>query len=255
MTQLTANIDVAQVVLYAFWIFFFVLVLYLRREDRREGYPLESEAAGRLKTFDPVLIPRSKTFALPGGGFRLAPVAEPAYEAGVPSTKLEPWPGAPYIRDDEALTTNAGPGSWAARHDVTDKTFEGEVRLMPLRLADAFMLHEDSPDPIGYEVVGADHMMGGTVSDLWVDRGESLVRYYEVALLGDGGTVLMPATFCTVNQIARRVTTKALFAEQLAGIPRTRDATSVTVLEEEKITAYFGAGTLYATPQRAEPIL
>ena len=27
------------------------------------------------------------------------------------------------------------------------------------------------------------------------------------------------------------------------------------VLEEEKITAYFGAGTLYATPERQEPLL
>ena len=29
----------------------------------------------------------------------------------------------------------------------------------------------------------------------------------------------------------------------------------VTMLEEEKIAAYYGAGTLYATPERAEPLL
>ena len=34
--------DVTQLVLYAFWIFFFALVFYLRREDKREGYPLTS---------------------------------------------------------------------------------------------------------------------------------------------------------------------------------------------------------------------
>ena len=39
------NLDVAQIVLYAFWLFFFGLLFYLRREDRREGYPLESEAS------------------------------------------------------------------------------------------------------------------------------------------------------------------------------------------------------------------
>ena len=38
------NLDVAQIVLYAFWLFFFGLLFYLRREDRREGYPLESES-------------------------------------------------------------------------------------------------------------------------------------------------------------------------------------------------------------------
>ena len=35
--------DFAQIVLYAFWIFFFALIYYLRREDKREGYPLIGE--------------------------------------------------------------------------------------------------------------------------------------------------------------------------------------------------------------------
>ena len=39
---ITSYIDVAQVALYAFWAFFALLILYLRREDKREGYPLES---------------------------------------------------------------------------------------------------------------------------------------------------------------------------------------------------------------------
>ena len=38
--SITSHIDVAQVVLYAFWVFFALLILYLRREDKREGYPL-----------------------------------------------------------------------------------------------------------------------------------------------------------------------------------------------------------------------
>jgi photosynthetic reaction center H subunit len=37
---ITGYVDVAQLALYAFWAFFFGLILYLRREDRREGYPL-----------------------------------------------------------------------------------------------------------------------------------------------------------------------------------------------------------------------
>ena len=41
------NIDGAVVALYAFWFFFIGLVLYLRREDRREGYPLESPQGPR----------------------------------------------------------------------------------------------------------------------------------------------------------------------------------------------------------------
>ena len=36
-----SNIDVAQIAIWLFWIFFFGLVYYLRREDHREGYPME----------------------------------------------------------------------------------------------------------------------------------------------------------------------------------------------------------------------
>ena len=42
---------------------------------------------------------------------------------------------------------------------------------------------------------------------------------------------------------------------QFADIPATRDPDSVTFLEEERIVSYFGAGTLYASPSRAEPLL
>ena len=44
---ITGYVDVAQLVLYAFFLFFAGLVFYLRREDRREGYPLENEAVAR----------------------------------------------------------------------------------------------------------------------------------------------------------------------------------------------------------------
>lgn len=40
--MITQYIDFAQLALYAFWVFFAGLIYYLRREDKREGYPLES---------------------------------------------------------------------------------------------------------------------------------------------------------------------------------------------------------------------
>ncbi len=43
----TPYMDITQWVLYAFWFFFFGLILYLRREDKREGYPLVSNEPGR----------------------------------------------------------------------------------------------------------------------------------------------------------------------------------------------------------------
>jgi photosynthetic reaction center H subunit len=48
---------------------------------------------------------------------------------------------------------------------------------------------------------------------------------------------------------------KSILGAQFAHVPGTRHAEQVTFLEEEKIMAYYGGGTLYATPQRQEPLL
>jgi photosynthetic reaction center H subunit len=47
----------------------------------------------------------------------------------------------------------------------------------------------------------------------------------------------------------------ALLAHQFANVPATKSSEQITLLEEEKITAYYGAGTLYATAERQEPLL
>ena len=252
--EILGHIDVAQVTLYAFWIFFAGLVFWLRREDRREGYPLEAEVYGRLETPDPVLIPRPKAFLLSDGKTKFAPAANVAYDTEVQSQKREPWPGAPYDPTGNPLTDRVGPGSWVVRDDTTDMTFDGQTRIVPLRVADHFVLHEDGPNPIGMTVFGADRQVAGTVSDVWIDRGESMVRYYEVEVPG-GGKKLLPVTFCTSGFLGNAVRTSALLAEQFAGIPGTALPDTVTINEEERIVAYFGAGTLYATPRRAEPML
>lgn len=44
--RIASSIDVAQVAIYAFWVFFAGLVYYLRREDKREGYPMVSDGPG-----------------------------------------------------------------------------------------------------------------------------------------------------------------------------------------------------------------
>lgn len=38
---LTSHLDVAQIVLYAFWLFFAGLIIYLRREDKQVARVLE----------------------------------------------------------------------------------------------------------------------------------------------------------------------------------------------------------------------
>jgi photosynthetic reaction center H subunit len=48
------------------------------------------------------------------------------------------------------------------------------------------------------------------------------------------------------------VVVEAIMGEHFAQIPATKLPGQVTSLEEEKITAFFGAGTLYADPKRTE---
>jgi photosynthetic reaction center H subunit len=54
------HIDGAQITLYAFWLFFFGLIIYLRKEDKREGYPLETDTGGTKHGFP--AMPAKKTY-------------------------------------------------------------------------------------------------------------------------------------------------------------------------------------------------
>ena len=60
---ITNYLDLAQLLLYVFWVFFAGLIYYLVVENHREGYPMESSSSGRavVKGFP---IPAPKTFLL-----------------------------------------------------------------------------------------------------------------------------------------------------------------------------------------------
>ena len=53
-------IDFAQITVYLFWFFFAGLILYLRREDKREGYPLDSDRRGVVVEGWPA-VPKGKS--------------------------------------------------------------------------------------------------------------------------------------------------------------------------------------------------
>ena len=248
------NLDVAQIVLYAFFAFFAGLIFYLRREDRREGYPLEDEATGQSKGRGFLLIPLPKTFRRSDGRLFTAPNFR-AETRALNATKTEPWPGAPLQPNGDPMLAGVGPGSYAERADETYKTHDGQDLIVPLRVATNFAVPAETVSPLGFAVIGGDRVQGGVIKDLWVDRGESVLRYYEVDVGAHSPPVLLPVTFSVVDFKRRRVKVSALTGSQFAGVPRTRAADKVTLLEEEKITAYYGAGMLYATPQRVEPLL
>ena len=248
------NLDIAQIVLYAFFVFFAGLVFYLRREDRREGYPLESEAFERQKPRGFLLIPRPKIFRMAHGPAVLAPRFDVDPRA-LNAAKTEPWPGAPLRPSGDPMRAEIGPGAYALRADIAEKTHDGRDLIVPLRIASNFAVAAEDSNPIGMLVLGADRGIAGSVRDLWVDRAESLIRYYEVELAAAARTVLLPVTFAVVESGPRRIRVEALLGRQFADVPVTQSPDRVTRLEEEKITAYYGAGTLYATADRAEPFL
>ena len=62
-------------------------------------------------------------------------------------------------------------------------------------------------------------------------------------------------TLARVNGRERRVLVKSITAAQFADVPRTKSPAQVTFLEEERISAYYGGGHLYATADRLGPVI
>ena len=253
---ITSYIDVAQLTLYAFWVFFAGLIIYLRREDKREGYPLESERSDRVlvQGFPP--MPSPKVFLLRDGGTRMAPRAEPAGRA-IRAAPVGAWPGAPLQPTGDPMIDGVGPAAYAERADVPDLTVEGFVKIVPLRVATDFALESRDPDPRGMKVMGANGRVAGIVQDVWVDRSETIIRYLEVDISGPAGarSVLLPMTLARVDGRHGQVRVKSILAEQFADVPGLQNPDQVTLREEDRITAYYAGGHLYATPARLGPVL
>lgn len=248
---ITQYVDVAQLVLYAFWAFFAGLIYYLLRENHREGYPMDSgrENGPKVEGWPPV--PSPKVFKMADGREMLSPdLRRP--DGDYQAQPSHGWNGAPLEPVGDPLLAGVGPGAWAQRDDHPEMTLEGEPKIVPLRSASDHGVARQDSDPRGLKVFGADGEQAGVVIDLWVDRSEMIFRYIELDLVA-GGTVLLPVTFARIRRDG--VFVQAILAHQFSGVPRTRQPELITLLEEEKVCAYYGAGTLYATPQRQEPLL
>lgn len=253
---ITNYIDVAQLALYGFWIFFAGLIFYLRREDKREGYPLESDGPRRgiVQGFPP--MPSAKTFLLQHGGVRIVPDParlEPPI-AGLPTGR---WPGSPIEPTGDPMRDAVGPASYANRADSPDLTIEGHPRIVPMRAAPDFSVAPNDPDPRGMEVRAIRGDVAGVVRDIWVDRSETVIRYLEVEVTTTTGTkrVLLPINFTRIDARRRRVRVKAIHAEQFAFVPPHAAPDTVTLREEDRIMAFYGGGHLYATASRLGPLL
>jgi photosynthetic reaction center H subunit len=250
----TPYIDVAQITLYVFWVFFALLIWHLRQEDRREGYPLEIDGKG-MSPHSVLFIPDPKTFHLPHGGTVSVPDGK-RDDRPIKASRRVNYPGTPLEPTGDAMADGVGAAAYAERADEPDMTFDNRVKIVPMSSDAHFSVAEEDVDPRGKNVVGADGKIAGKVHEIWVDRAEQIIRYYEMKLEGSprARSRLVPAAACRVDGQGNLLV-NSILASQFAGVPTTSANDQVTLLEEDKIMGYYAGGRLYATPARQEPLL
>ena len=245
----TGYVDLAQILLYVFWLFFAGLIYYLIRESHREGYPMETDGMGRAVWAWPVPS-QAKVFKTVHGDVMVPDSkGEPAYRAATTYAS----PGSPIDPAGDPMTAGVGAGAYAIRADVPDTLVNGQPKIVPLRVAKDYGVSGNDPDPRGLPVIGGDGLSGGTVRDLWIDQAEMMFRYLEIETPVDGGSrrVLLPMPFAKVRRT--QVEVNSIFGKHFAGVPGLKNPDQITFMEEERIVAYYGAGTQYAEPTRGDP--
>lgn len=248
------NFDLASAAIWAFWIFFAGLIYYIQRENQREGFPLEDDDGNPEDRLALTALPPAKTFKLPHGrGEVSVPSAE--NEAGhrrenLALARTSQAGGAPYVPTGDPMVDGVGPAAWAPRADHPELDGHGHVKIKRMADLPEFKISAGN-DPRGMTVESGDKKAAGKVTDIWIDVPEQMVRYLEMEL-SSGGTRLIPITMCKV--MGDRVKVRSLYAEHFAGIPQAKSRSEITLLEEEKVTAWYAGGTFYATAARSNTI-
>ncbi len=240
------NFDLASLAIWLFWGFFAVLVYYLQTENMREGYPLETEDGKPAPNQGPFNLPMAKTFLLPHGrGSVTVPDGKPETRT-LAMARTAVSEGFPHIPTGNPMMDGVGPASWAPRRDVPELDGHGHNKIVPMSHAEGFAVSAGR-DPRGLPVQASDLEVVGRISDMWVDAPEQLVRYLEIDL-NEGGKRLVPMPM--VKIWPDRVRINSISSDLFAGVPSTKSATEVTLLEEDKISGYYAGGTLYAADKR-----
>ncbi|GEO80520.1 photosynthetic reaction center subunit H [Pararhodospirillum oryzae] len=242
--QLVGNFDVATLVTAVFFVSFFLgLIVYLRMEDRREGYPLEDDLSGKLEAMGPHAMSPPKTFYMPHGGTRAVP--NDARDTRVIKAKpTARWAGSPLEPTGDPMIDAVGPAAFTERAATPDLTLEGDARIVPLSKHKDFWLSSCDADPHGMQVVAADDVVVGSVADVWIDKSECLGRYFEVALK-DGKRVLVPVTRALIVAATRTIYVGSADSAHFASAPTTARGDQITLREEDRIMGYFAGGMMY----------
>ncbi|WP_425099393.1 photosynthetic reaction center subunit H [Tropicibacter sp. S64] len=256
MTQtFFAQVDLASVALWLFWIFFALLIFYIQRENMREGYPLEDDHGNPAGNQGMFPLPDDKTFRLPyGRGVVTVPSGQNPERANLALSRDPAGGGFPFTPTGDPMADGVGPASWAARRDMPELDGKGHPKIVPMAGNTQFTVSAGR-DPRGLPVQAGDGTIVGTISDMWIDEPEQLVRYLEIKLdaAHGTGTRLVPLPMAKIK--ADRVKIKAIFGKHFNGVPRHASPHQVTLLEEDKIAGYYAGGLLYASEARLEPQL
>ncbi|MFY0693073.1 MAG: photosynthetic reaction center subunit H [Paracoccaceae bacterium] len=248
------NFDLASLSLWLFWAFFAVLIYYLQTENMREGYPLEDDDGKPAANQGPFPVPNPKTFKLAHGrGEVTVPDLQPEGR-DVALKRTNGANGFPMDPTGDPMADGVGPASWAPRRDVPELDGHGHPKIVPMAGADSFAV-AGGRDPRGLPVQAADGEIVGTITDMWIDEPEQLVRYLEMELDADhgGGKRLAPIQLTRIK--SDRVSIHSLYGKHFAGVPKTKSGNQVTLLEEDKICGYYSGGKLYASQERQDPQL
>ncbi len=249
------GVDLASVAIWLFWGFFALLVFYLQRENMREGYPLTDDDGNPAANQGPFPVPEDKTFKLPHGrGEVTVPSGQRGDRTDLALARTSQAGGFPMEPTGDPMADGVGPASWAPRRDVPELDGHGHPKIVPMAGTEHFVVAAGR-DPRGMPVQAGDGAVVGTIADMWIDEPEQLVRYLEIDLDGEagGGKRLVPLTMARIK--SDRVLIGSIFGKHFAGVPQHASPRQVTLLEEEKICAYYAGGLLYASEKRQEPQL
>ena len=194
-----------------------------------------------------LLIPAPKTFRSPNGEV----VQAPNYERDtrpINATKIEPWPGAPFEPNGDPHARRRRSRLLYRSPRQAGQDADGHDLIAPLRVATHFARLARRRQPVGLRRHRRrPHRRGHGQGRLGRPRREraALLRGRNCAT---AGTVLLPVNFCDVVLASADVKVNALLAAQFVNVPTARQPDASPCWRKRRSPAYYGGGTLYATP-------
>ncbi|MFN4101325.1 MAG: photosynthetic reaction center subunit H [Pararhodobacter sp.] len=241
------NFDLARISLWMFWLFFAALVIWIQRENQREGYPLENDDGTPAGSLWPT--PEPKSFNLADGRRFDAPGLD-IERRDLAMARTEASGGFPFAPTGDAMIDGVGAAAWVARRDEPEVDGHGHPKLRPMSEVAGFAV-ASGRNPLGMEVIANDRERPGIITDLWVDVPEQMVRYLQVTL-ADSSTRLIPMAMARITGDGVQV--RSISGSRFAEVPMTTRPGIVTKLEEDKISAFYAGGTLYDQGKRGSKL-